>query len=263
MNVDSNSCFGDHWETGIEVHHRVNSYKYWKRKIQREIHRSVSLRDRKSLSDLVKYSVLLRDAHRETFISSSSVTSLFSGVAYLTPKETPFIEIFTEYLSRLPKLAKTLSCRLVLNTVCMKFNYEKILQEKLGELTTRSSSPFFDVEDVSELRISLSLLHDIDQHYLQKLTLFRKDPTIDLPLQDLMPHFDESDWIYLVNRIDKMPNDLDSWQCFCELLNRCSDASIAAIKEYVGSYWTSYHNSIQVPEDVELARTDAFLLLSL
>lgn len=262
MEPAPNLSFGEHWEEGFEVEHRVNTYVYWYKKIQREISRAITLRDRKSLSDLVKYSVLLRDYHRETFISSRSVTSLFSGVAYLAPYEAPFIELFNEYLSKLPNIPKTKSCKLILKTVCNKFNYQKLFQDQLSEITNRPAGNF-EIQNVSELRIAVSLLNDVDEHFPQKLKLFRIDPTIDFPIRTLMPYLEEDDWIHLVNRVDKLPLDLESWECLNEFLSSelMSELIIENIRNYVKSYWVNYHNSIRASEEVNAQRENAFHIL--
>lgn len=262
MNSAPNLSFGEHWEEGFEVEHRVNTYVYWYKKIQREISRSITLRDRKSLSDLVKYSVLLRDAHRETFITSRSVTFLFSGVASLAPFEGPFIELFNEYLTKLPNIPKTKSCKLLLKTVCKKFNYQKLFQDQLSEITNRLAQNF-EINNISELRIAVSLLNDVDEHIPQKLKLFRIDPTIDFPIRTLIPHLEEDDWVHLVNRIDKLPLDLESWECLNEFIHSetMSNMAMEMLQNYVKGYWIKYHRSIEAPNDVQAKREEIFQFL--
>ena len=262
MDSVPNLSFGEHWEEGFEVEHRVNTYVYWRKMLQREISRAITLRDRKSLSELVKYSVLLRDIDRETFFSSRSVTFLFSGVASLAPHENPFIELFNEYLSKLPNIPKTQSCKMILKTVCKKFNYPKMMQDLLSDITNRLSGNF-EIQNTSELRIAVSLLNDIDEHFPQKLRLFRLDPTIDFPIRTLLPHLEESDWVHLVNRVDKMPLDLVSWQCLDDFIHSDEFGEIALnmIRNYVKGYWIQYHKSIKASDDVEAIKENIFKLL--
>lgn len=262
MDSAPNLSFGEHWEEGFEVEHRVNTYVYWYKKIQREISRAITLRDRKSLSDLVKYSVLLRDSHRETFITSRSVTFLFSGVALLAPYEAPFIELFNEYLSKLPNIPKTKSCKLILKTVCQKFNYQKLFQDKLSEITVRLSGNF-EIQDTSELRIAVSLLNDVDEHFPQKLKIFRIDPTIDFPIKTLLPYFEDDDWVYLVNRVDKLPLDLESWECLNDFLQSesMSEVTFESIRNYVKGYWILYHKSFKTSDEINELKENIFHLL--
>ncbi|OHT03186.1 hypothetical protein TRFO_06875 [Tritrichomonas foetus] len=264
MEITPNLSFGEHWEEGIEVQHRVNSFVYWRKKLNREIYRALTLRDRKSLSDLVKYSVLLRDIHRETYISSRSITSLFTVVAMITPHENSFKELFNEYLSRLPKIPKTQQCRILLGSICGKFDYKKIFQDQLSEMTSKSATNFA-IEDISDLRIAGLLLREVDEHIHQKLKLFRIDPTIDLPLSQLLPHFEINDWVHLVNRVDILTTDFESWKCLDSFLQSeiLADNVLDEIRNYTMSYWPSFHASIEVPDVVKEHRDSVFSILNL
>ena len=260
-----NLSFGSHWEVGIEVEHRVNTYKYWNKKLKHEIMRSLTLRDRKSLSELVKYCVLLRDINRGTNISSSSVVLLFSSVALITAHEQPFIELMNEFLYKLPKTQKTYSYRLLLNAICKKYNYQKLLKTQVTDVTNKSASENYIVQDLSELRITASLLHNVDDHIQQKLNLLKIDPTIDLPLRGLIPHLTPEYWIYLVNRVDKLPNDFESWEVLDEFMNihAIDDPhTVNEIKSYVNGYWPLYHLPIEVAPDVKIHRDNVFNYLS-
>lgn len=262
MDSVPNLSFGEHWEEGFEVEHRVNTYVYWHKKIKREISRAITLRDRKSLSELVKYSVLLRDIHRETFFSSRSVTFLFSGVASLAPHENPFIELFNEYLSKLPNIPKTQSCKMILKSVCKKFNYQKMVQDLLFDITNRPAENFV-IQNTSELRIAVSLLNDVDEHIPQKIKLFRVDPTIDFPIRTLIPYLEESDWVHFINRVDKFPLDLASWECLNDFIHTdlISDVTLDNIRNYVNGYWEKYHKSIKGSPEVEALKDNIFQYL--
>jgi hypothetical protein len=107
-------AFGERWEDGQDIRHDA-SYAYWRRKIQREITRAVALRDRVSLSALVRLSVLLRDRVLETDIRSTAVLSLVSGVDLLAPLDDGLRPILTEFPSRLGRWRKAEGCRAILS----------------------------------------------------------------------------------------------------------------------------------------------------
>lgn len=262
----TNLAFGERWEDGREIRHSVDTRIYWRDKLKREITRAVAIRDRKSVAELVKFSVLLKNPTRETNLTSQAMMSLVGGIASITPNDPDIRGICTEYLSKLPRnAAKADHCREILKDVCGKIKYGDILEDAISEINDLAHSNNFTIRSMSELRISKDLFRDGDEHLSQRLTIFRTDPTSDILISPLMPFLETGDWIHLINRVDRIQDDLESWKCLDEFLasDKMTDEALVHLKNYVRSYWPQYHEQIEVPASVQAYRRSVLEFLEL
>ena len=257
------SGFGERWEDGREVSHPVNLRVYWRGKLMREITRAVATRDVHGLAELVKYSVLLRKRSDETVISSLAMLTIVSGTACVSPRNDALRAIFMEYLAKLPRGKKTEHCKAILRDVCGKIDYEHMLRHTILMVNTRAQHPDCAVEDLSELRICKDLYKGSDAHLRQQLAIFRADPTADILITPLMGMLETRDWVLLINRVDRIQDDLESWRCLEEFLRSdlMDDEAMAELQEYISSYWPAYHKQIEVPEEVQYHRHNVMQIL--
>lgn len=258
-----NSGFGERWDDGREISHPVSLRVYWRDKLMREITRAIATRDIRRLADLVKYSVLLRKRSDETVISSQAMLTLVSGTACVCPRSDALRAIYMEYLSKLPRGKKAEQCKLILRDVCGKIDYNHMLQHRIVMVNTRSRRPDFAIEDLSELRISKDLFRGSDTNRVQQLAIFRADPTADILITPLMEMLETDDWGLLINRVDRIQDDLESWQCLEAFLrsDRMTDDAMDELKEYISSYWPRYHKQIEVPAEVQRHRHNVMQIL--
>lgn len=246
-------CFGERWEDGREIRHQVETKLYWRRKLLREITRSVAIRDRRALAALVHFSALLRDPNCESINTSHSMVSLVAGTASMSPDDESLVSIWTEYLSKLPKQKKNETCRAILDDVCGTLHYKRMMKRGIAALGGRArqgpGSSEFTLHTVSELRMCRNMCENENEeapgHVIAALV--KADPAGHFPPGKLAESVSVSDWKMLVNRIDKMPEDAESWASIDALMasDAWNDDMMGAMRRYVCGYWGKFHGRVR------------------
>lgn len=228
--------FGEHWEDGRIVQHKVNTYRYWKKKLKHEINTALAMRDTKSLAGLVESIVFLRDLNRESVINSKAMILLMSGLSSLLPNDEVLRGICTEYYSKMTKSHKFLEQKLIIGEFCNKVDLQSSLNSKIDFVTKRIRSPDYRISTISELRIAVDLFDVTENNIRQHVSIIKADHTASVPVVDLVKKLKKSDYVVLINRVDKIPSDLESWQALEYFLTALTSSDdILNVKNYIKS----------------------------
>lgn len=254
--------FGEHWEDGGIIQHKTNTYRYWKKKLKREISRALAMRDQQSLASLVHSTVFLRDIHRESVINSRVMILLMSGLSTILPDNDGLRAICTEYYSKMTKSHTVHEQKQIIGEFCHKNDLESSLNSQVDFVVKRSRSSDYHISTLSELRIAVDLF-DEQGNDKEKLHILRADYAARVNVLHLVNRLKKSDYHILINRVDKLTNDLESWKSLEKFLSRLEPhEDIADIKTYVKSYWPKYHLQFNVSGDVETIRQRVFEILT-
>jgi hypothetical protein len=255
--------FGDLWEDGQDVRHAVSTDLYWSQKVQREITRAVSERDFPSLASLIRLCVFLRNPLFEVRTRSYPLLSLITGIALICPFDGGFRPLFTEFLSKLPRSRKSGECRAVLMDTCERIDYAAILRDEVSSVRERALIPGFEIANLSELRICKDTYREPGRFPVQQIQILRIDSAADIRISQIIEYLEIGDWKVLVNRVDRLKNDAESWKCLSEFIQseKMTEQVLVEIRRYVGGYWRKYHREMEVDPFVENYRTAVMRVL--
>ena len=237
----NNVSFGEFWEFSRLINYKVQKDIYWKRKLNKKIQRAFFLRDYKSLAALIQHCYNLRTKNESVYCSTGMIL-LMSNISLLKYHDGEYVSIFMEYNRKFSKRLKSEERELI-RDICKKQNYTRLAKKFLEELKRRIRHKNFAIEDVSDLRGYLSLIKVEPQTNVNgMIKLLRKDPCIDIDLTKIYKELEKEDWVILINRVDRLNNDYESWKCLEYFLESNDDMDlIDDVRNYVNDYWPKYH----------------------
>lgn len=252
--------YGSRWFDSTEIDYRVSSSNYWKRKLAKEVEKCLSMRDRRSLSELVKSCALLRNTSAESFYTSVSMMKLVQGLAVCFPEDNDLKKFILHFNSKLKDIKKTKECRDIISNV-----YEQKFDKK--QVTKRRTYLLKQIDD-NKLKINctsnFNILLTTEEHNDNiKMALLLKDYKIECDIISLSEKLDDLEWECLVNRVDYYKYDIDSWKALINMLNRVSENTRQSIREFVKSYWKSFHLYNTNNEELNNLIKNALILLDI
>jgi hypothetical protein len=146
---------------------------------------------------------------------------------------------------------------------CGQIDYASILSEEVSSVKDRALFPDFEITNLSELRICKDTYREPGRFPIQQIQILRVDSAADIRISQLMEHLEIGDWKILVNRVDRLKDDIESWKCLSEFIQgeKMTDEVMMEIRRYVGGYWRKYHQHLEVASCVELYRTTVLRFL--
>ncbi|EAY13094.1 hypothetical protein TVAG_212760 [Trichomonas vaginalis G3] len=218
------SQYADTWEYGTEITSKVTGPKYWKYKLKYEAQKAIALRDNKTISELIQASAQLRDQSKETFYTSQTMMILVSGLVSSQPDDETITNIGKELNRKLPKLPKTKVYKEILSRNANKAEDSEEFPEVVdGRLNIQSPGQY-------------ALVANENTDHSCDIILLRCNPIADLDIVETARSLNWDEYPILVNRIDMMPHDLDSWAAFHNLVINLNEAQVQEVANFV-SYW--------------------------
>jgi hypothetical protein len=223
------------------------------------------MRDLVALPELLRFGFLLRNKSAESSFTAPAMMAFVTGIASLTPRDDRFRPIWTEYLSKLKDIPKNSKCRALLSEACRRVDLPLTLALEIDSVDARSSTPESPISTLSELRIYQHIYGEPGAHPIQQLKIIRSDPTAEISVGAIVQYFERDDWVFLINRVDSLYADSDSWFALHSFLRSdlIDESALHAIRQYVSSYWPKYHWQFSVPDGVKEMRDNVIAFLGL
>jgi hypothetical protein len=230
--------FGDDWADGQDIRHALGA-QYWSGKLCREISRAAAQRDFPALASLVRLSVLLRDRAREGRFGARPFLALVAALTRVRPCDDSLRPLFTGLLAAIPAARRSAECRAALAAACGAGDRAGAARARIAALPDPP-----EIADLAALRIARALYREPAPFPEARLRILRVDPAADCRVGALFAHLAPGDWRLLANRVDRLPDDAESWQCLARFAReRMAPADVDALRAYVRSYWPRFHGA--------------------
>jgi hypothetical protein len=196
----------------------------------------------------------------------SSFFSLMAGIALNWPFDESFRPILTEFLSKLPRSPRHSDCRAALERACGRADSGPTVRDEVAAVRALALADDFEITTLSELRICESACGEsgeFGESAVQRLQILRTDPGADIRITGLIGALAVGDFEILVNRVDRLKGDVESWKCLSEFVQgeRMNEESMIAMRRYVGGYWRKYHGRREVEPFAETYRRTVLSLV--
>jgi len=251
--------FGERWEDGTDLEYYSWRRKYWRDKLHREILRAVSYRDKKGISELISKCALVRNPTRDQYITSQSMMMIVAGLSTAFPNDPEIKEICKDFYYELPDTPKCIPYKNIIKTNSIGFDPISTFSQEVESFSSQSEQSGFRIRNSQEFHIVNRTSSDPND----LIAVFRCDPTIDVDFSLISPHLLETDWIHIVNRVDRIPFEISSWETLEQLLIKHSDSIIPQASSYVASYWVTYHIFDSQKNELNKVKKRVFELLNL
>jgi hypothetical protein len=247
------SSFLDFWENGTEITSKIGGPKYWKLKLHSHVQKSVSRRDRKKLSKLIRASAILRDVKNESYYTSKAVMMLVAGFMTSFPTDPRLEKVASQFYRKLPKIDKTRAYREVLK--------QNALHQAEDENAPRVEQGIHLIKTPGEYAL---IQENMDESC--SLSLLLVNPVADIDICETVKALSEENWQILIDRVDTLTHDLPSWHALMYFIENAGDECKDKMHDFCKSYWRKYHVIQEDGEDESAlndARSAVFAALSL